>query len=320
VATTTAAAYDAITSGRVIWETDGRHGRPDHLTYREAVHATYEGPYTLGKQYAWDGLVGNTTGLVGNHPELGFDLTMPAGQAEAGSYTTRDFASAPHGVDYRAHYADWEQDHSRHPNLLLPGRTARFIGARIGALALGDQLLGTGGCCVQDWVGLDFPTMEVHGNTAKSEYTGGGFCWLPSGSRLARIGRVLGRRRDHPFTQSRPGVAPLLVMLARDKGFVKARAVHLDPDVPHEFAAHWTPDAAAIQMWVDGELVMTVREGTRAVPTGLATRGRVRFSHSGFHLCCWQDNGAGTMDVQGAAGHPDRDQPYTIERLEVVDV
>jgi len=320
LATTAAARYEAITSGPVIWEADGRGGRSGNVTYREALHATYEGPFTLGKPYAWDGLLGNTTDLVGHDPDLGFVLTMPAGQARAGSYTTRDLASAPHGVDYRAHYADWEQDHARHPNLLLPGRTARFQGARLGALALGEDLLGTGGCCVQDWVGLDFPTMQVHGHLAKSEYAGGGFCWLPAGSRLARIARVLGRRGDHPFTTPRPGVAPLMVMFARDKGFVKARTVHLDPDAPHELATHWTPDGAAIEMWVDGELVLRVREGDFAVPVGTKTHGRARFSRSGLHLCCWQDNGAGAMDVQGAAGNPDRDQPCTIERLDVIEV
>jgi hypothetical protein len=311
-------AYEAVTSGPVLWETDGRHGRPDNVTYRESLHATYQGPYTRGKQYAWDGLVGNTSGLVGSDPERGFVLTMPAGQAQAGSYTTRDFASAPHGVDYRPHFDDWTRDHDAHPNLLLPGRTALFQGARLGALELGDDLLGTGGCCVQDWVGLDFPTMAEHGNTRMSEYTGCGFAWLPSGSPLARATRIAGRRKDHPFTTPRRGVAPLLVMMARDKGWMKGRVVHLDPQVPHEFAAHWHADGSKVDLWVDRQLVLGVREGAWAIPTGTRTRGRVRFSRSGFHLCCWQDNGAGTMDVQGAEGHPDRDQPYTIERFAVV--
>jgi hypothetical protein len=158
------ATYDRITAGTVIWETDGRHGCSDNVTYRESLHATYRGPYTLGKQYAWDALVSNTSGLIGSDPERGFDLTMPAGQAETGSYTTRDFASAPHAFDYQPHFAEWERDHRVHPNLLLPGRTALFHGARFECLHLGDDLLGTGGCCVQDWVGLDFATMEAHGS------------------------------------------------------------------------------------------------------------------------------------------------------------
>ncbi len=270
------------------------------------------------KPYAWDGLTGNTSGLVGSDPERGFVLTMPAGQAEDGSYTTRDFASAPHGVDYQPHYSEWEQDADAHPNLLLPGRTARFQGARLESLGLGDDLLGTGGCCVQDWVGLDFATMEAHGNKRMSEYSGAAFCWLPSRSPLARAARFAGRRKDHPLTTPRPGVAPLLVMMARDKGWMKGRVVHLDPGVPHEFAAHWTADARSIELWVDGARVLVVRDGDWAIPLGRRTKGRVRFSRSGMHLCCWQDNGAGTMDVQGAAGQTDRDQVFTIERLSVI--
>ncbi len=41
----------------------GCHGRPDNVTYREALHATYQGPYTLGKPYVLDGLTSNTSGL-----------------------------------------------------------------------------------------------------------------------------------------------------------------------------------------------------------------------------------------------------------------
>ena len=312
------ATYDRITAGTVIWETDGRHGCSDNVTYRESLHATYRGPYTLGKQYAWDALVSNTSGLIGSDPERGFDLTMPAGQAETGSYTTRDFASAPHAFDYQPHFAEWERDHRVHPNLLLPGRTALFHGARFECLHLGDDLLGTGGCCVQDWVGLDFATMEVHGHTRMSEFAGAGFCWLPSRSPLARAARFAGRRKDHPFTTPRPGVAPLLVLMARDKGWMKGRVVHVDPDLPHEFATHWRDDGSAVEMWVDGERVLVLRDGDWAIPTGRRNRSRVRFSRSGLHLCCWQDNGAATMDVQGAVGQPDRDQVFTVERMSVV--
>ncbi len=75
-----------------------------------------------------------------------------------------------------------------------------------------------------------------------------------------------------------------------------------------------------MHLWVDGERVLVVREGAWTIPTGTRTGGRIRLSRSGLHLCCWQDNGAGGFDVKGAAGHPDRDQRYTVERLSVIDI
>src|SRR5688500_1767343 len=113
--------YARVTGGTTLWAVDGRGPRPDELTYRESYRATYQGPYTKGRRTAWDGLVSNRDGMVGNDPARGFVLTMPAGEAAAGSYTSRDLASAPHGFDYKPHYADWERDPAAHPNLVLPG-------------------------------------------------------------------------------------------------------------------------------------------------------------------------------------------------------
>ena len=89
--------------------------------------------------------------MVGNDPDRGFILTMPPGEAVAGSYTTRDIASAEHGIDYQPHYKDWEKDLTAHPNLVLPGRTALWKGVRLDLLNLGDKLLGTAGAIIQDW-------------------------------------------------------------------------------------------------------------------------------------------------------------------------
>jgi hypothetical protein len=33
---------------------------------------------------------------------------------------------------------------------------------------------------------------------------------------------------------------------------------------------------------------------------------------------CWQDNGTGGTDVQGAAGHSDIDQVYSIETMTIL--
>lgn len=303
----------------MIWEADGRHPRPTNLTYRESLHARYRGPYTKGRELGWDGLVGNHAGLIRNDPDLGFDLTMPAGQATAAGYTTRDFASAPHGVDYQPHYADWERDPTAHPNLVMPGRTLVFRNVRLGALALGEELLGTGGCIVQDWVGLDFPTMEEHGSD-EQRYTGGGFLWLPPRSGFGRAARVLGRvgRRRRPFTKPLDGVAPLLVLFSRLKGFLCAGLIWLSPDEPHEFAIRWTADAQSFELWADHERVMDVRQGRFALPTGFQTWGRIEFHRSGLHACCWQDNNDGSTEVHGTPGNPDHDQAFTIERVQII--
>lgn len=313
--------YQQITSGRTVYEADGRTPRPEGITYREALDATYQGPYTKGKLLRWDGLVGNEAGagLVGHDPELGFDLTMPAGQATDRGYTTRDIATAPHGVDYRPHFAEWEHDRTRHPNLVMPGRTIRFHGVRMGALALAERLLGTGGCIVQDWVGLDFPTMERRGMDDE-RYTGGGFLWLPPSSALGATAiRAARLRRRWPFQDPIAGAAPVMVMFARLKGFVVAGTIWLDPALPHEFAIHRTPDGEVIELWADRRCVTRVQEGRAAIPAGVRTRGRVRLHRSGLHGCCWQDNNDGGTEVAGYAGNPDEDQPLTIERLEIIE-
>jgi hypothetical protein len=309
--------YALLTAGAVLWHSDGRGSRPDNLVYRESFRATYQGPYSVGKELAWDGLIGNRAGMIGNDPARGFDLTMRAGDAQAGSYTTRDLASAGHGIDYKPHYAERERDATAHPNLLLPGRTALWKGVRFDALALGDDVLGTGGCCVQNWSGIDFDTMERYGNVARSDYSGGGFVFFKRTALLPRAARMI-RPFVKPFGTPRPGVAPLYAMFARVKGYMLARVVHVDPDVPHELAIHWTPDARAIELWLDGAQVLRVRQGAFAVPAGLRTNGRVRFQRCALHMDCWQDNGAGGFDVIGDAGHPDRDQTYTVESLSIL--
>jgi hypothetical protein len=309
--------YRQIASGPVVWETDGRKPRPDNVTYRESLHASYQGPYTRGKWLGWDGLVGNNPGMIHNDPELGFDLTMPAGQATAKGYTTRDFASAPHGFDYRPHFAEWEKDPRRHANLVMPGRTLLFHGVRMAALALGERLLGTGGCIVQDWVGLDFPSMELHGMD-EERYTGGGFLWLPPSSNFGRAARLLGGlQRGRPFSRPIPGVAPLLVLFSRLKGFAIGGRLWLDPEAAHEFAIHWTADGQAIELWAERRLVTRVVQGRPALPAGVQTLGRIAFHRSGLHACCWQDNNNGGLEVAGYPGNPDEDQRFTIERLEI---
>lgn len=316
-----ATRYEQVTAGPIVYAADGRGTRPDAVTYREALHATYQGPYTKGEFLRWDGLVGNDAGvgLVGHDAELGFDLTMPAGQATDEGYTTRDFATAPHGVDYRPHFAEWEHDRARHPDLVMPGRTLRFQGVRMGALRLGDRLLGTAGCIVQDWVGLDFATMARHGSDREA-YTGGGFMWLPPSSALGAVAIRAGRlRRSWPFQEPIPGVAPVMVLFARLKGFGVAGTIWLDPDRPHELLVHWTPDGEAFELWADGRRVTRIQQGRWAVPFGTQTGGRVRFHRSGLHGCCWQDNNDGGTQVSGYPGNPDEDQPFTIERVEIIE-
>lgn len=310
--------YDQITRGDTIWEVDGRGERPDQLTYRESLHANYQGPYTKGEPLKWDGLVGNNPGMIGNDPVNGFDLTMPAGQATDEGYTTRDMASAPHGVDYSPHFDEWEHDTTRHPNLIMPGRTLRYHNVRMGCLALGDELLGTGGCITQDWLGLDFATMEKHG-ADEERYIGGGFMWLPPASRLGSTAIRMGKlRRSWPFQTQIPGAAPVLVMYAKLKGWVTAGTVWLDPSEPHEFTTHWTPDGQAIELWADRHRVTRIQQGKMALPMGLKTKGRIEFNRSGAHACCWQDNNNGGTYVSGYPGNPVDDQPFTIERFEII--
>ena len=311
--------HEQVTTGEMIWEADGRKRRPDNVTYRESLDATYQGPLSGGKLINQDGLIGNNPGMIGNDPVRGFDLTMPAGQATSAGYTTRDFASAPHGVDYQPHFADWEENRTRHPNLVMPGRTLVFSGVRMDALALGDDLMGTAGCIVQDWVGLDFPTIEKHGSS-KQCYTGGGFVWLPPLSSFGRSARKLGRAgRSTPFGHPIPGVAPVLVMMVRMKGWGVMGRIWLDPAEPHEFVIHWTPDAQALEMYADGVLITRVEQGRPALPLGTQTRGRIDFHRSGLHACCWHDNNNGGLDVQGYDGNPDDDQVFTIERVRIIE-
>lgn len=314
--------YSSIKDGTQIWHADGRGERPKHLTYRESYRATYQGPYTKGKRTAWDGLVSNHPGMIINDPVRGFDLTMRAGEAQAGSYTTRDIASAPHGYDYRPHYADWKKDPAAHPNLLLPGRAALFRNVRFEALKLGDDLRGTGGCIIQDWVGLEFETMRIYGNKARSAYSGGGLTFVPKDSMFPPIARFLSRFQPKidPFSTPRPGVAPLYALLFRGGGYLVSRMLHIDPDVPHEIAIHWSRDAQTISFWLDEINVLKAQQGSWALPAGLKTGGRIQFYECGFHIDCWQDNGTGNTDVQGAAGHPDKDQVYTIESLSILEV
>jgi len=312
-------AYDRLL-GQQLWQADGRKGRRDDVTYREALHASYLGPYSNWKHYDWDGLVSNNPGMITTDPELGFDLTMPAGQAQSGGYTTRDFASAPHGVDYGVHFSDWCQDPSAHPNLLMPGRTILHQGMRPECLALGPALTGTGGACAQDWTGIDFATMARHGNRRKSMYEGFGLTWLPDNSlfpRLYRATRLLDRRKG-PFREPVvPGQAPMYLVLAVINGWTKATCVYLDPGAAHDVAYHWTADGQTVSAWVDGHEILTVAQGDVVVPAGVRTRGRVAFNRSGLHACAWQDNGSGNPDVQGVAGNPKDDQVYTIERMAV---
>jgi hypothetical protein len=98
-----------------------------------------------------------------------------------------------------------------------------------------------------------------------------------------------------------------------------ARVVHVDPDVSHEVAIHWTPDSSALELWLDGAQVLRVAQGRLAVPAGLRTRGRVRFEECALHMDCWQDNGSGGFDVVGDPGHADRDQVFTVERLSILN-
>lgn len=310
-----------IVTGDTIFDADGRRGRPENLTYREALHATYQGPYTHWETKPWDGLVSNHSGLIASDPERGLILTMPAGQAEDGSYTTRDFASAPHGVDYASHFADWARDPSAHPNLVMPGRTAIFEGVRLPLLHLGDAVKGTGGCCLQDWTGIDFETMAIHGNTARSRFQGFGLAWLPQDSlfpRLHRLGERFSRYEDAFSEPVGDGIAPMYVILAQIGGWAKARKVHVDPDVPHIVAFHWTADGRTLQCWLDEQLALSVTEGDWVIPAGVHTRGRARFNRSGLHACAWQDNGSGNPDVGGVAGNPKDDQPYSVERLRII--
>lgn len=313
-------SYRDFVSGKVIWEADGRGTRPDHLSYRESFRATYQGPYTKGKLLAWDGLRSNKPGMIGYDPARGFDLTMRAGEAQAGSYTTRDLASAPHGVDYRPHYADWERDHCAHPNLMLPGRTAIWSHARFDLLNFGVDILGTAGAILQDWDGLDFDTMEKYGNTEKSQYSGGGFVVFNPKAMFPRLARLAALfQKKGPYSRPvRGGVSPLYVMFASVNGFLKTGVMYIDPDVPHDLASHWSADAREISYWLDGVCVLRVREGESAIPTGSKTGGRVRLKKCGFHVDCWQDNGTGSANVQGAEGHKDRDQVYTIEKLAIL--
>jgi hypothetical protein len=312
--------YSDILNGKVIWEADGRGARPEHLSYRESFRATYQGPYTKGKLLAWDGLCSNRPGMIGNDPERGFDLTMHANESQAGSYTTRDLASAPHGVDYRVHYADWERDHCAHPNLMLPGRTALWSRVRFDLLNQGAELRGTAGAILQDWDGIDFDTMEKYGNTEKSQYSGGGFVAFNPKAMFPRIARLAAVfQKKGPFGKPiRAGVAPLYVMFASINGFLKTGVLNIDPGVPHDLASHWSSDAAEISYWLDGSCVLRVREGEAAIPTGAKTAGRVRLKKCAFHVDCWQDNGTGDPNVQGSEGHKDRDQVYTIEKLSIL--
>jgi hypothetical protein len=314
--------YERISSGTPIWHADGRGARPEHIAYRESLHATYEGPYTLGKRLAWDGLTSNQPGMVRNDPLRGFDLTMPAGQAQAGSYTTRDIASAAHGHDYKPAYADWKRASSAHPYLILPGRTALWRNVRFDLLNLGAELRGTAGAILQDWVGIEFETMARYGNTAKSEYSGSGFIVLNPNAAFARVANLLALfQKTGAFSRPvRAGIAPLYLMFARVGGFLTTRVLHIDPDVPHELAIHWTHDAQTMTYWLDGEQVMHITQGEWAFPIGLKTGGRVRFHECGFHMDCWQDNGTGGVNVQGDAGNPQRDQVYTIESMSILAV
>ena len=313
--------YARISNGSPLWHADGRGVRPEHLTYRESLHAVYQGPYTRGKRLAWDGLVSNQPGMVKNDPVRGFDLTMPAGQAQAGSYTSRDIASAPHGHDYMPAYAAWKRDPAAHPNLVLPGRTALWKNVRFDLLNMGPELRGTAGAIVQDWVGIDFETMARYGNTAKSQYSGGGFVVLNPQAAFSRIAQILARfQTPGPFSRPvRSGIAPLYLMFARIGGFMASRVLHIDPDVPHELAIHWTRDAQTLSYWFDGEQVLRITQGEWALPIGLKTGARVRFHECGFHADCWQDNGTGGANVQGSPGHPTRDQVYTIESISILD-
>lgn len=307
--------YQRITQGTAIWQADGRGVRPEHITYRESLNAVYQGPYTFGKRLAWDG-------LVKNDPHCGFDLTMPAGQAQAGAYTTRDIASAPHGYDYQPAYADWKRDPSLHPHLVLPGRTALWKNVRLGLLNLGAELRGTAGAIVQDWVGIEFDTMAKFGNTAKSKYSGGGFIILNPQAAFAKIALVATRLQPQaPFSQPiRAGIAPVNLMFARIGGFLMARALYVDPDLPHDLAIHWSQDARTLSYWLDGQRVMHITRGAWALPIGTQTGGRVQFHECAFHMDAWQDNGTGGANVQGTAGNPNHDQTYTIESMTILAV
>lgn len=312
--------YEELIQGKRIWHADGRGKRPEHIAYRESYRATYQGSYTKGKLLAWDGLTSNKPGMVSNDPERGFVLTMRAGDAEAGSYTTRDIASAGHGIDYQPHFKDWEEDKTAHPNLVMPGRTVLWKSVRFDLLNLGNELLGTAGAIIQDWMGIDFETMENYGNTAMSQYTGGGFVIFNPKAAFPRMARVIAKfQRGRPFGKPiRSGLAPLNVMFARVKGYMKTSVLYIDPDIPHELACHWSLNGQEISFWCDGENVLNVRQGTWAIPIGLRTKAKVGFHKCGFHVDCWQDNGTGSTDVQGAAGHSNIDQVYTIENLSII--
>ena len=202
---------------------------------------------------------------------------------------------------------------------MMPGRTALWKGARFDLLNLGDNLLGTAGAIIQDWMGLDFQTMEQYGNTAMSQYSGGGFVIFNPKATFPRMARLITKfQRNRPFSKPiRSGVSPLYLMFARIKGYMKTAVLYINPDIPHELACHWSHDAQEISFWCDGIKVLNIRQGTWAVPIGLRTKAKARLHQCGFHIDCWQDNGTGGTNVQGAAGHADIDQVYTIESMSI---
>jgi hypothetical protein len=302
----------------VLWEADGRTGRPEHVAYRESLGATYQGPYTLGERTAWDGLVSNRPGLVTTDPERGFDLTMRAGEARAGAYTTRDIASAPHGEDYGPAFEAWAAGGEVPPNLVVPGRMGRWSGVRMEHLALGADCLGTSGCCIQDWAGIDFETMAVHGNVAQSRYAGGGFAVLPAesmfGAALAAAGDAA---TDNPFGRAIPGVAPLNAVFSRVGAGFTAQRCWIDPAAPHELTIAWTADGTSIVFAIDGQTVLEAVDGAPSLLPGLPP---IEFNRCAMHVDSWQDNGSGDPNVTGVDGHADRDQVYTVESLAVLAV
>jgi hypothetical protein len=309
--------YQELLSRRTLWAADGRQGRAGNVYYRESLRARYAGPYSFGQELAWDGIQSNAPGLIQHDPVLGFDLTMHAGEAAAGTYTDRDIASAPHGVDYHRHYRDWQTNHDAHPYLLLPGRTARWEEVRLDVLNLGDRLRGTGGCCVQDWTGIDFDTMAEHGYEARAEYVFGAFVFLDPRAPVPRAFEGA-PYADAPFgAPPRPGIAPLYVMLLRVRHYLSVIRIFVDPDVAHEFAIHWSDDGQRMEFWADGVLVHVVRDGEQVRFRDQPPR-TVELQPCGLHVDAWQDNGGGEKTLLGEEGNKDVDQVFTVARLSIL--
>ena len=307
-------SYEAVSAGSILWEVDGRGARPENLHYREV----WQVPQTADPARVIEVFTSNRPGLIRNDPIRGFDLTMHPGDTILGSYTTRDFNSAPFLVDYRPHYQDWRRDPTSHPNLVFPGRSVVWRGVRFDALGLGDDVLGTGGVCVQEWSGLEADAL-TRTKKVKKTYTAAGVCFVNPRSQIGRISRFAARFSPKPpFAVSRRGVAPLYVAMTRLTSWYKATVLHVDPDIVHELTFHWTPDGRAYEWWFDGELVLRAREGERALPAGPQPLARVRIAASGLPPDCWHDNADGSFRVRGAAGHTERDQVYSVERMSIV--